>query len=716
MGDESAPVAARRRTDPASLRRQLRGDLDWITMKAMEKDRTRRYATASELADDIRRHLRDEPVLAGPPTAGYRTRKFVRRNRGALIAAVIVTLALIGGTVGTSIGLVQAVRARDEARRQVEMTQSINDFLNDDLLAAVAPEEQGKDVLMREVLDAASQAVEGKFGDAPLIEASIRTTLGNTYRKLGEYQRAEPHLKQALSLAQADLGEEHSTTLVAVSNLAHLYRLQGRFDLAEPLLIKALQIRRRLLGDEHLETLGSMNNLASLYYDQGRFAEAEVMYAKTLELKRRLLGPEHPDTLLAMNNLAVLCEDRGRIDEAESLYLETLQKRRRVLGEEHPHTVLTMANLAALYQNAGRLDEAESLSLEVVALRRRLLGAEHPRTLSSESNLAMLYGRQGRLQEAEQSYVSTLETQRRVLGEEHPDTLMSMHSLATLYERQGRMDEAERLYEQALEVRRRVLGAQHPRTLNSINSLGVLYWRMGRLEEAASLFEDAYENRRLVLGDQHPATHRAGANLLEAYKATGRLDLARSIAGDVLESYRTRATGPNASVKAVADYAWELLTCPAEELRDPQEALVLATRVVTATNETDADKLDTLALAQHMTGDSEPAARTQQKALDLLPPGPSGTRSGYESSRVKYLLAAGQFAEVEPVLLSLHRQLSEKGTASPAQLRASLQRLIGFYDAWHAAEPDKGHDAEAAEYRAQLVAVGSPLEGADAQP
>ncbi|MCH8141513.1 MAG: tetratricopeptide repeat protein, partial [Proteobacteria bacterium] len=213
---------------------------------------------------------------------------------------------LAGGVITSTTFAIQAARARDVAQRQVKMTQSINDFLNNDLLAAVAPEQQGKDVLMRDVLDTASKAIEGKFDDAPLIEASIRSTLGNTYHKLGDYSKAEPHLVRALEIRRARLGAEHEDNLEARNSLGMLYAGQGRFDEAEPLFVKALELKRRVLGEEHPSTLSSMNNLAMLYSDQGRYDEAEPLYVKALEVRRRVLGEEHPDTLGSMNNLAML--------------------------------------------------------------------------------------------------------------------------------------------------------------------------------------------------------------------------------------------------------------------------------------------------------------------------------------------------------------------------------------------------------------------------
>ncbi|MCK4873785.1 MAG: serine/threonine protein kinase, partial [Phycisphaerales bacterium] len=471
LGDESGMIARQRRTDLRSLERQLRGDLDWITMKAMEKNRTRRYESAHGLAMDIRRHLDHQPVVAGPPGARYRMSKFIRRNRAGVLVASIVLIVLLTGIAGTTWGLLAASGARDAEREAKERTQAaltlaeqrledvraardaeaeqrriaeeariraeeeadnareISNFLTDDLLAAVAPSAEsgkGKDVLMRDVLDAASEKIEeasqsgGRFADKPLIEASIRATLGDTYRLLGEYPNAEQHLERARELRLRELAEEHPSTLTSMNNLAILYDDQGRYDEAEPLNVKTLEIRKRVLGEEHPDTLNSMANLALLYWNQGRYDEAEPLNVKTLEIMTRVLGEEHPSTLNSMGGLANLYKDQGRYDEAEPLYVKILEIEKRILGEEHPSTLITMSNLTILYMNQGRYDEAEPLFVKTLEIQKRVLGEEHPSTLSSMNNLAILYYVQGRYDETEPLYIKTLEIRKRVLGEEHP--------------------------------------------------------------------------------------------------------------------------------------------------------------------------------------------------------------------------------------------------------------------------------------------------------
>ncbi|MEE9128843.1 MAG: serine/threonine-protein kinase [Phycisphaerales bacterium] len=609
-----------REDDPtplSSINRVFRGDVETIIAKALQKERTRRYQSASDLAGDIRRYLSDQPIVARPPSVGYQLRKFAKRNKALVVGVAAVFVVLVGGIVTTSVALAreaqqrslaeqreqQAEVAREEAQRQAEIAQTVNDFLTDDLLAAVAPSAEqgkGKDVLMRDVLDEAGKSIEeasgvgGRFEDKPLVEASIRSTLGRTYRKLGEFPAAEPHLE------------------------------------------RARELRRRVLGEEHPQTLGSMGSLANLYSNQGRYDEAEPLYLQTLEIRKRVLGQEHPSTLASMNNLAILYWNHGRYDEAEPLYLTTLEIRKGVLGEEHPHTLASLNNLAILYKSQGRYDEAQPLYLQALEIQMRVLGQEHPDTLSFMNNLAILYFDQGRYDEAEPLYLETLEIRKRVLGEEHPETLWSMNNLAILYAEQGRYDEAEPLYVQTLEIRKRVLGEEHPYTLTSMNNLALLYANQGRYDEAEPLYLTTLEIQKRVLGEQHPETLRTMNNLANLYGSQGRMNDARPLVRALQEIERRRADRPGASANDKNTCAWNRLTCEPADLRDPETALMLALEANEMTQHNNPAYLDTLSLAYHLTGDTAKAIENQKKAIALLAPGESPLRSSLEKALAEF--------------------------------------------------------------------------------
>ena len=743
-----------REEDPtplSSIDRVFRGDVETIIAKALQKERTRRYQSASDLAGDIRRYLKNLPILARRPSVAYRLQVFVRRNKSAAVAAVAIALlvvlfvagglwaavvALGLGLAGTSWQYLQATRAkaeatrqrdeaikarhlaeqreqqaqdardaesearteaqqrqqeaevaRTEAQRQAEIAQTVSDFLTDDLLAAVAPsveQGKGKDVLMRDVLDEAGKRIEaasiagGRFEGKPLIEASIRATLGETYRKLGEFAAAEPHLERARLLRRRELGEEHPDTLASMHNLAILYWNQGRHDEAEALCVKTLEMRRHILGEEDPTTLGSMNLLAIVYMDQGRFDEAEQLQLKTLQIKERVLGAEHPTTLASMHNLAIVYVDQGRYDEAEPLHVKTLQIQKRVLGEEHPTTLGSMNGLALLYVDQGRYDDAKALYVKTLEIQKRVLGAEHPNTLASMGNLAGLYQRQGRDDEAERLYVKTLEMTKRVLGEEHPDTLVfmskladlyansaryaeaeplvvttlqiqkralgdvhtdtlaSMSTLAGLYRNQRRYDVAEPVYLQTLEIMKRVLGEEHPETLRTTSNLALLYANQDADDEAEPLYVETLEIMKRVLGEEHPDTLWSMSNLANLYGRQGRMNDARPLVRAVQEIQRPRADRPGASARDKNICAWNLLACDPPDLRDPETALRLADEASAMMKHKQPTYLNTLALAQHLMGDTAAAIETEKKALSLLPEGAALKRGEYEAALAKF--------------------------------------------------------------------------------
>ena len=494
----AAPAPASPRPDIAGLASELRGDLDWITMKALEKDRTRRYGAAAELAADVRRHLDHQPVAAGPPSTVYRAGKFVRRHRvGVAIATSLLALLVV---FATTVGI-QARRIaleRDRANREADVAKAVNEFLRNDLLAQASANQQARpdnkpdpDLKVRTALDRAAVGIDGKFDKEPLVEAAIRQTIGATYRDLGLHAEAERQVERALALRRQESGEQDPETLRTANELAFLYRRQGNYARAEALFNNVLETQRRVLGDEHADTLQTMVSLAGLYQDQGKYPQAEPLLTTALEVRLRTHGEEDPEALVRMNNLALLYQTEGKLEQAEPLLSRALGIRRRVSGDEHPETLTLMNNLASQYFRRGRYAEAGRLFSDLVTVRRRVLGQDHPNTLIAMNNLAVIYRAEGKYSEAEPIIVDVLEVRRRVLGEEHPDTLRSVNALAGLYGQAGRHAEAEVLFARVLDARRRVVGAEHPDTLSTMTGLGRVRLLQGKHREAATVLADA---------------------------------------------------------------------------------------------------------------------------------------------------------------------------------------------------------------------------------
>ena len=431
--------------EPGQLAKLLHGDLDWITMKALEKDRARRYGSPSELAADISRYLNSEPVVARPASTGYRLRKYVLRHRVAAGITAGLTLLLVGFAVVQAAQLRRITRERDRANRITEFMTSMFKVTN-------PSEARGKTVTAREILDKASQDIDAGLAKDPELQAQMMDVMGQVYDNLGLYARAQT------------------------------------------LLEKAVDIRRRILGPENPDTLRSMSDLSRTLDHQGHYAEAETLIRQTLDIERRVLGPEHPDTVWSISNLGVSLTRAGRYADAEKLLREAWDARRRVLGPEHPQTLVSMSNLATVLADEHQFVEAEKLLGDTVAVKRRVLGVDDPDTIVSMNNLGSVLNSEGKYSEAEKLFREALDARRRILGPEHPQTLLSMLNLADTLTKMGQYDDAEKMLKQTLEIQRRVLGPEHPYTAITTYNLGSIAAHLNRRDDALAQLRAAVDH------------------------------------------------------------------------------------------------------------------------------------------------------------------------------------------------------------------------------
>jgi serine/threonine protein kinase len=524
--DASTPIAEARGTEPNQLVSLLRGDLDWITLKALEKDRARRYGAPSELAADIQRYLNHEPVIARPATAGYRLRKYLRRHRVAVSVAAALLLLLTAFSILQAVQLRRITRERDRATR-------ITDFMTGMFKVSDPSQARGNSVTAREILDKASKDIETGLAKDPEVQSQMMQVIASTYLNLGLYARAHDLAKRALDARQNLLGPDDPKTLESMTQLGFILDREGHYADAEKLERDALARERKILGPEDLLTLETMDHLAVTLEDDGhydeaenlarqviqvdtrklgpessqtllavnhlgralwfesRYAEAEQQYRRLLDVDRRVLGPDHPQTLSAMNSLAVSVELQGRIEEAEQLYRDVLAGQQRVLGPEHQNTALTMENLAALLSTNGHLAEGEKLHQQTFAIRLRSLGPEHPETLASEHNLADVLLLEGHAAQAEKLQREVLAIQLRVLRPDDPGVLQSQSSLAGILIREGRFAEGEKLARETYDVQFRTLGPLHADTVDTLRQLGEALAYTHRYDEASKLFHDA---------------------------------------------------------------------------------------------------------------------------------------------------------------------------------------------------------------------------------
>ena len=561
-------VSRTREGRPDKLRRRLVGDLDAIVMKAMRKEPQRRYGSAEQLSEDIRRHLDGLPVSARKGTLSYNAGKFVRRHRVGVVMAAASVVALIAFSAVLAVQSTRLARERDRAAREAAKAQAVSAFLQETLSSANPYEGQGRSVTVVEVLKAASDKLGHSFADQPEVAAAIRHTIGNTYNGLGLLEEAEPWFRQALQMRQDTLGGEHADVAASMDELAELLNEKAEVEEAERLSREALAMKRRLLGDESVEVADSLGNLGIILKSQGRYEAAEAHLRESLAMRRKLLGDKSADVATGLNNLAAVLDDRGDLEgaermyreslaisqlafgdahpnvaavrnnlarvlmikgdseSAEKLYRESLAVGRASLGDAHPDVATWLNNLGTLLLGRGDLDGAEPLLRESLAIRRKALGDEHPDVAQSLNNLAMLSYGKGDHKSAESHNREALALRRKLLGAEHPDVAASLLNLARAIQAQGAFEKAEPLYLEALAMERKLLGAQHPLLGATLSSFGACLTEMKRYREAEEKLLEAHGMLKTLFGEQHERTKTNTQRLIRLYEAWGRPDKA----------------------------------------------------------------------------------------------------------------------------------------------------------------------------------------------
>ena len=537
--DEAAlsGVALNRQATPAALSKQLRGDLDSIAGKALEKERSLRYDAPSSLAADIGRYLRQEGVWAVPPSTFYRMGKFARRHSVALVVTAAFLLVLIAAA---AISILQGMRANQEAA----VARAVTDFVQNDLLAQASTDKQAgskakpdPDLKVRTALDRAAESMGSRFALQPKVEAEIRGTMGQTYLDLGLYPKARTQLERALELERRSLGAENPTTVRTISRLGYVAYLQGRYPEAEALDSQALEIQRRRLGADHPDTLYTLSNLAIVYYTHVKYPEAESIDRQILEIRRRVSGPKHPYTLQSMNNLAIVYYLEGKYAEAEELFSEILAIQREGLGAEHHDTLMSMMNLGNVYRQEGKYAQAEAILKQCLEIRRRMLRIDHPDRLMSMLNLGNVYLQEGKYAEAEALYKESLEIKSRVLGAEHASTLTSMNNLANVYSLEEKYAQAQPLFSKAIEIARRKLGEQNRSTIIFLSNFASMYQRQGKYAEAETYLAQALAALQHTVGAAHPDTVETAEDLALAKVSERKFTEGEALARQALNFY-----------------------------------------------------------------------------------------------------------------------------------------------------------------------------------
>ena len=392
-GGEAISNVAKRSTTPEKLQRRLRGDLDTVVAKALKKNPRERYASVTALSEDLRKYLRHEPITARPDTIRYRATKFMRRNRTAVAVAAGLVVLLAGFAAMQATQLRRTTRERDRADR-------IAEFMTGIFKVSDPSERVGNAVTAREILDKATGDIDTGLAKDPELQARMMHVMGNAYKNLGIYPRAQSLLERSVELSRSVFGQENRETLSTSNDLSWVLFQQGHLAEAESLQRKLLETQRRVLGREDLDTVGTMAQLGPTLDEEGKRDEAEKLDREVFETRKRLLGPEAFPTLAAMDNLSVCLAHEGKLEEAEKLERETLDIQLRVFGRENPGTIYSMLNLADIQRDMGRDQDAEKLLREVLDLEARVLGPDQLETAETKYDLACVLARRGQSEEA----------------------------------------------------------------------------------------------------------------------------------------------------------------------------------------------------------------------------------------------------------------------------------------------------------------------------
>jgi non-specific serine/threonine protein kinase/serine/threonine-protein kinase len=519
LGEASSDSARMRRVEVATLERELRGDLDWITMKALEKDRTRRYGSPEELAADLRRFLDNQPILARPPSALYRARKFARRHRVGVAFAALLLLSLIT-LAGTATWQARKVAAeRDRANREAQAATAALGFLTDLFEISDPGEARGNTITAREVLDRGAAEIAESFEDQPEVQARLLGTIGDVYQSLGLYQPAEESLRAALDVRRR--AADPLELAAALDALGRLLRDRAEYQEAETLIREGLALRRRELGDEHADVLRSLHSLAVVLWSQGRDAEAEPIYRDGLAMSRLLLAPNDPLITAFLNGMGNVLVQLERPREAEPFYREVLERRRARYDGDHPDVAFALDNLAMCLHDLGELDAAEPLYFEAQEMLFRVYGTEHPEIAQTLDNVAFFLVDKGDYARAEEMTRKSLELNRKLLGEDHPRFGDNLLALADILLHRGGVDEAEELTLRALHIYRASLPPDHLKITGAESMLGAVRTAQGRFEEAEALVVGGYE-KMVRQKERAPERRRGLETVIQLYEAWGR--------------------------------------------------------------------------------------------------------------------------------------------------------------------------------------------------
>lgn len=570
LGDELEQVSEKRNTTPTGLRRELRGELEWIILKALERDRSLRYGSVFELGEDLSRFLANEPVRAAPPTASYRARKFCSRHRAAVSAAVVTASALLVGTGVALFGLVsaqhaaedakhaehqtaialrtaqtqrnQAQDARNEAEQDATRAREVSAFL-ERVLTSVDPAVAGPSARVLDALEVAEAQLHDDTFTHPVSKAAVHGALGEAYQSLSEYPSATKHLVAREALFTDIFGPDDPRTLRSRIALGSNYLHLAQFDRARQILESTRDQLIAQFGPDHLDTLWAHSALGRLELELGQFAEAETEFRIVLEANERNPDATVKDLAMARADLGWALMEQNRLDESQAIFRRVTTELNQALGPTHPLTLRTRDSLGNVLLILGRNDEAIAVYQEVLDARLATVGDENPLTLWAMNNLANAMTEDpDRYEEARSLLERVLELQRERFGNRHPFTVTSLNNLASVYRRLGNIDRADELWQEAITEGAALWGDDHPRTLGSMANRALMLVNADRLEEGLEILQTVVPRLEASVGREHTMWMAASNSLGNVLIKLERFDEAERCYADLVAV--TRAALP----------------------------------------------------------------------------------------------------------------------------------------------------------------------------
>ncbi len=538
--DPGAPHEATRRicesvpAKPSTIRHELRGDLETIILKSLEKSPEHRYQSVAMLSEDVERFCTNQPILAHPPSSLYQLRKLVARHKAVFgvttaLAVLVVGFGITSTIMANRLSVQKKIAvnagANEAAARRV--SEQIAGFM-DNMISSASPEiARGRELTVREAVDVSAARVAAEFANQPRIASALHSTIGRTYHSLGLHEKAELHLSKALELATDVLGDRDPESLQTLRSFAMLRIDQGKYNEAQELCEQALILSTPSSTTDSFEYAASMTVLASLLRAQGKLDEASDTFSKVVELRKMIGSGKDPELGTALNNLASVAHARANYEEAESLYQGALKIQFENFGETHPEYVTTLNNLGLLRWERGDYDGAAAMLDKVTQLQRSLFDDQHPLVAASLNNLGLLRKAQHQFDDALRLLNEALDIQTAALAPDHPDLAQTMNNLGGLYYAKGEFQRAEEFLRDALKIRRTVLQASHPDVAQNLNDLAASLYAQDRLDEADPLYQESLKIYLDIVGPDHPRIGVMHNNLASLSKKRMQLEAAR---------------------------------------------------------------------------------------------------------------------------------------------------------------------------------------------